>query len=64
MSAVEGWAFVVIRGPRFRCSATSAGSWPAVASQQAVTAWQASWNGAVRPAARTVGCGRSWWTWS
>jgi hypothetical protein len=40
MSAVDGWAFVVYQGARARCSATSAGSWPAVAYQQAVTAGQ------------------------
>src|SRR5713226_5841906 len=54
MSAVDGWAFVVYQGARARCSATSAGSWPAVAYQQAVTAWQASWNGTVRSTARAV----------
>ncbi len=32
----------------------SAGSWPAVAYQQAVMAWQASWNGTVRSTARAV----------
>ena len=54
MSAVDGWAFVVYQGARGRCPATSAGSWPAVAYQQAVTAWQASWNGMVRSTARAV----------
>ena len=31
MSAVDGWALLVYQGARARCSATSVGSWPAVA---------------------------------
>jgi len=48
MSAVDGWALLAYQGARARCSAASAGSWPAVAYQQVVMAWPASWNGTVR----------------
>ena len=54
MSAVDGWALLAYQGARARCSATSAGSWPAVAYQQVAMAWQASWNGTVRSTARAV----------
>src|SRR6516165_9476343 len=54
MSAVDGWALLAYQGARARCSAASAGSWPAVAYQQVAMAWQASWNGTVRSTARAV----------
>ena len=54
MSAVDGWVLLVYQGARARWSATSAGSWPAVAYQQVAMAWQASWNGMVRSTARAV----------
>src|SRR5271165_1778024 len=54
MSAVDGWALAVYQGARWRWPSTAAGSWPAVAYQMVVMAWQASWNGTVRSTARAV----------
>ena len=54
MSAVDGCALLAYQGAQARCSSTSAGWWPAVAYQQVVMAWQASWNGTVRSTARAV----------
>ncbi len=41
ISAVDGVAFVLYQGTRARRSATSAGSWPAVAYQVIAMDWQA-----------------------
>src|ERR1035437_2260029 len=48
MSDVDGWVLVLYQGAAARRSSMSAGSWPAVAYQQAAMAWHASWNGTVR----------------
>jgi hypothetical protein len=54
MSAVDGSALVAYQGARARCSATSAGSWPAVAYQMMARVWQVRVNGTVARTARAV----------